>query len=323
MDTRSTVADRLVTRDELERLLAAVEERVADPRMGIFGPESITWRINRESALFLGAARAALLQLAHPWVAVALEQHSSLLANPTARFHNTFRIVFTMIFGSAKQAFAAARGLHTLHTRIGGELPATVADYTQGSRYEANHVPALRWVYVTLVESAVMAYECVLPRLTDGERETYYAESKVLAGMFGIPAAALPGDWASFTAFVTEMCASDALGLDERSRAMAHSLLSGAGSWVRPPRWHRAMTAAWMPERFREEFGLQYGVDEERTTEKTLRRLPRIYRALPGFARFVGPYHEARARLMGRRPGVVARASNRFWIGQMRLPFGD
>jgi len=46
---------------------------------GIFGAESVSWRINCESALFLGAGRAALLQLAHPWVAAALDQHSSLL----------------------------------------------------------------------------------------------------------------------------------------------------------------------------------------------------------------------------------------------------
>ena len=93
-----------VTRDDLERLIAVVQLQVSRPSEGIFGAQSISWKINRESALFLGAGRAALLQLAHPWVVAALDQHSSLLANPIARFHNTFRVVFTMIFGSADQA---------------------------------------------------------------------------------------------------------------------------------------------------------------------------------------------------------------------------
>src|ERR1700691_2520330 len=105
-----------------ESLLAATAENVKDPVAGIFGPDSISWRINRESALFLGAGRAALLPLAHPWVMAALRQHSSLLNRPIARFHNTFRIVFTMIFGTAEQAFAASRHLYALHTRIIGEL---------------------------------------------------------------------------------------------------------------------------------------------------------------------------------------------------------
>lgn len=70
----------------------------SDPHAGIFGPSSISWKVNRESVLFLGAGRAALLQLAHPWVAAALHQHSNLGTDPIARFHNTFRVVFTMVF---------------------------------------------------------------------------------------------------------------------------------------------------------------------------------------------------------------------------------
>ncbi|MGA7107267.1 MAG: oxygenase MpaB family protein [Terracidiphilus sp.] len=323
METGSAKTDELVTRNDLELLLATLESRNGDTRAGIFGPESISWRINRESALFLGAGRAALLQLAHPWVAAALRQHSSLLADPIARFHNTFRIVFTMIFGSRAQAFAAARGLHQLHTRIGGELPSAVGGYGLGSRYEANHIPALRWVYATLVESAVLAYECVMPGLTDQEREAYYAESKVLAGFFGIPGDALPADWAAFTGYVEKMCASEELGVDAHARSMAQGLLAGAGSWIHPPRWYRALTTAWLPPRLREEFGLQFGPAEERAIIKAQRRLPRLYRQLPGFLRFVGPYHEARGRLAGRAPGPLGRASTRFWTGASRMPFGE
>src|ERR1700676_759996 len=106
-----------VSRDDSATRIAAVECQTADPRAGIFGPQSISWKINRESALFLGAGRAALLQLAHPWVATALQQHSSLMYKPIERFHNTFRVVFTMIFGSLGQAARAAHHLYRLPTR--------------------------------------------------------------------------------------------------------------------------------------------------------------------------------------------------------------
>ena len=156
-----------------EALLAAVEAAAlarngADRRAGIFGPESINWKINRESALFLGAGRAALLQLAHPWVVTALEQHSNVMSRPIARFHNTFRIVFAVIFGSLDQAMAASRSLYRLHTRIQGEMPRDVAAYRRGSHYQANEIAALRWVHATLIETAVLAYECVMPPLTAG-----------------------------------------------------------------------------------------------------------------------------------------------------------
>src|SRR5580692_3970257 len=125
----SPVTAHTVSRHDLEHHIVTAEQCVTNPIEGIFGPDSISWRINRESALFLGAGRAALLQLAHPWVAAALDQHSTLLAKPITRFHNTFRVVFAMVFGTAPQAFSAARSLYQLHTQIAGELPHNVAGY--------------------------------------------------------------------------------------------------------------------------------------------------------------------------------------------------
>lgn len=311
------------TREDLERLIAIARNHVKRPVEGILGADSISWRISRESALFLGAGRAALLQLAHPWVATALEQHSSVLAKPIARFHNTFRVVFTMIFGTADQAFRAARSLYQLHTKITGELPSAVAGYAKGSRYEALHLPALLWVYATLIESGVIAYESVLPPLSAEERSAYYAESKILAGLFGLPPEAPPPDWPSFKTYITQMCASQELGVNERSRSMALRIMSGSGSWIHIPQWYRALTAEWMPARFREEFGLAFGSAEQESAQKAHRWLPRMYGKLPAAARYVGPYQEAQARLRGHAHGFLARRANVFWIGQPRMPFAE
>jgi uncharacterized protein (DUF2236 family) len=312
-----------VSQPDLEALLATVARKCPHPAAGIFGPESMSWKINRESALFLGAGRAALLQLAHPWVAVALAQHSTLLARPIARFHRTFRIVFTMVFGSLGQALAAARHLHALHTRIRGEMPEDVAAYRRGSRYQANEIGALRWVYATLVESAVLAYECAIGPLTAAELEQFYAETQTLASLFGIPPSALPENWNAFLAYNLEMHASDVLGVTPAARAMAHGLLAGAGSWIHPPCWYRALTSAWMPVRLRKEFGLALDVAQQREAERAMRRLPGLYGSLPRAIRFTGPWHEAQSRLEGCRVGVWARLSNRFWIGQPLLPFAS
>jgi uncharacterized protein (DUF2236 family) len=311
----------LVSPFDSESLLAAVAAKAKDPLAGIFGPESITWRVNRESALFLGAGRAALLQLAHPWVMAALKEHSNLLARPIARFHNTFRIVLTMVFGSQDQVIRAARHLYALHTRVRGELKEDTAGWKRGTHYEANEINALRWVFSTLVESAVLAYQCAVGPLSAGERELYYAESRTLAALFGIPAAALPATWDAFAAYNREMQASDTLGVSEDARKYAASLLTGAGSWIRPPRWYRALTMAWLPERLRAEFLLDFGEAEQETARNAARRLPGIYRRLPAMVRFIGPYHEARARMAGQRCGILAQLSNRFWIGEARLPF--
>jgi uncharacterized protein (DUF2236 family) len=310
------------TRDLLEQHIAAAERHSANPVEGIFGRNSVTWRINRESALFLGAGRAALLQLAHPWVAAALDQHSSLMSKPIARFHNTFRVVFTMIFGTKDQAVRAARSLHRIHTQITGSLPAAVGGYAKDSRYEALQIPALLWVYATLIESAAIAYECVMPPLTAEELATYYAESKILAGLFGLPAEALPADWPAFQIYVADIFASQALGVSDRSHTMGRHIMSGGNSWIRIPHSYRTLTTEWLPPRFRDEFSLDFGPAEQASAQRARQRLPQIYSKLPATLRYVGPYQEAQDRLAGRKPGLLSRRMNRFWIGQPLMPFG-
>lgn len=326
---------RPVSREDIEELWRQLEEQastlaprlgshtVADRQAGIFGPDSLSWRVDRESALFLGAGRAALLQLAHPWVAASLDQHSTLRADPLARFHHTFRVVFTMVFGSLDQALASSRHLYRLHTHIEGELTANVAAHRRGSHYMANEVGALLWVLATLIDSALIAYESVLEPLNGAAREAYYAESKTLAALFGIPAQAMPADWPAFVSYMGEMVDSDQLGVDTMARAMAHGVLHGSGSKLPVPEWYRALTASWMPARLRKEFALPLSAREERSAERAQRWLHRLTPRLPGALRFVGPYHEALARLRGEPAGPVTRVSNRFWMGQPRMMFGD
>jgi uncharacterized protein (DUF2236 family) len=302
-----------------QELLAALNQLPGDPDVGFFGPGSVTWRVNRESAVFLGAGRAALLQLAHPWVAIALAQHSNLLHDAVGRFHSTFRVIYTMLFGTRTQATKVSKQLHQLHTGIRGELPNAVGNYPSGDHYEANEVSALRWVYATLVESAILAYEFALPRLTVSDREQYYAESKRMAALFGIPAEALPTDWTAFLHYTASMVDSAQLCVGAHSLALGKSVLSGAGTWLHPPHWYRALTAYWMPLPLRTAFQLDFGPREEQAVHRAASWLPRIYPSVPAAVRFVGPFHEANARLRGRAPGVLTRRSNCFWMGQPRL----
>src|SRR5260221_12634862 len=106
---------QLVFEDDLESSLDTVCKAAAGSREGVFGPASLTWRIDREAAIFLGAGRALLLQLAHPWVAAGIAEHSRALADPIGRFHRTFNTVFTMVFGTPNKALPPAPGVHRRH----------------------------------------------------------------------------------------------------------------------------------------------------------------------------------------------------------------
>lgn len=310
----------LVSTRDLESLLTELKQSTPDPSASIFAPDSITWKINRESALFLAAGRAALLQLAHPWVATAIAEHSRTLNDPIGRFHQTFRVMFTMVFGSVEQACSAAQRLHRRHQSIRGTLPQTIARFPRGTSYEANELSGLCWVYATLIDSAMLAYELVLPPLRDPEREQYYAESRFTAALFGIPRESLPQDWASFCLYMKSALHSDMLGVSAATREMAHRLQDGAGLRVRPPFWYRALTIELLPPRLREEFRFNHGDRERASASRALRLLRLTYPHLPASLRFVGPYNEVQSRLNGRaRPSRTVRLSNQLWIGQPSL----
>jgi uncharacterized protein (DUF2236 family) len=312
-----------VSSEETQGLLSSLESLPGEARIGFFGPGTVTWQVNRESAVFLGAGRAALLQLAHPWVAVALAHHSNLLNDAIARFHSTFRVIYTMLFGTRAQAIEASKRLYQRHTGIRGELPHTIGSHVQGEHYEANETAALRWVYATLVESAILAYEFVLPPLCAADREQYYLESKRMAALFGIRGEDLPQDWGAFSRYTAEMFESPQLGVDDNARALGRSVLSGVGTWLRPPHWYLSVTAFWMPGRLRTGFALPFGAREEQAVDQAARWLPRLYPKIPNVLRFVGPFHEAEARLRGHSPSVLTRRNNLFWMGEPRLLYAD
>jgi len=312
---------QVVSADSLERELGRVRAAAAGSVPGIFGPRSVTWQVNREAAIFLGAGRALLLQLAHPWVAAAIEQHSRTFADPIGRFHRTFNVMFAMVFGSREQGLGAARNLHRRHAEIKGRLPSAAGPFPAGSCYCANAVPALCWVHATLIETALLAYGLVLPPLPPEQRDRYYSEGRLFAALFGIPDECLPRDWTAFGAYTAAMVQSDTLFVTDRARIMARRLIAGTDTWLPIPASYGALTAALLPLQMREAFGLPYGAAEQRAASRLLARLRRVYAFLPSRLRYVGPYQEAVQRLAGKtRPDFVARMSNRFWIGRAELP---
>jgi uncharacterized protein (DUF2236 family) len=320
LPTRSDYA-QVVSAESLELELSQVRAAAAGSLSGVFGPRSVTWQVDRESAIFLGAGRALLLQLAHPWVAAAIEQHSDTFADPVGRFHRTFSAVFSMVFGTLNQSIGTARRLHMRHARIKGQLPRAAGRFAVGSTYCANAIPALVWVYATLIETALIAYELVLPPLTSQQRERYYRESLLFAALFGIPKGCLPRDWSAFSAYVSAMVQSGVLSVSDRARLIGRRLISGADLWLPVPASYQDLTVALLPLPIRKEFGFPYGATERRNVSQIIVLLRRLYPLLPTRLRYVGPYQEAEQRLAGRpTPDVVTQMCNRFWIGQAQLP---
>src|SRR5437773_7641215 len=101
------------------------DERPAEkPELGLFGPGSVTWRVDREIAVLLAAGpRALLLQVAHPKVAAAVAEHSRYRSDPLGRLRDTLDAIYGFAFEDARQVDRIVRRIQALHGRVNGSTP--------------------------------------------------------------------------------------------------------------------------------------------------------------------------------------------------------
>jgi uncharacterized protein (DUF2236 family) len=290
----------LVPRAEFEAAVTRVRAATRDPVAGIFGPDSHVWRINREAVIFLGGGRAALLQLAHPFVAQAVADHSTTRTDPLGRFLRTFEHVFAIVYGDLDSACTAARRVRAIHERIIGVLPTRVGPYAEGTPYGANLPDALLWVHATLWDTSIQVYELVVGELTPEVKAAYYDETKRFAWLFGIPDDILPATWNDFRRYCDGMYASPQLTVSPAAAEMGRFLLDPARTRLGPVwHWYAAVTAALLPERVRQGYGLDYGALERRVADMSLATLRATWWLSPGVTRYLPAYLEAQRRLAG------------------------
>ncbi|MBX3130242.1 MAG: DUF2236 domain-containing protein [Polyangiaceae bacterium] len=290
-----------VSREDLAAALDELAASVVRPEHGLTGPGSWSWRIDRESVLFLGGGRAALLQLAHPFVAHAVDQHSATRSDPLGRFQRTFDNVYAMVFGELGQALRSARRVHAIHTRIHGTIDEDVGAFRRGDRYDANDEGGLLWVHATLIDSALLVYESVFGPLRPVEREAYYQETKRFALLFGLRDRHVPRDSRAFDDYMRDMLASDTIAVGRPARELGEFLFQAPSRAAQPPlRWLKSMTAGLMPERLRAPFGLRFESAERRVFRASMASLRRVYPRIPERLRVVPAYSHALRRVSGR-----------------------
>ena len=316
---------RPISTAEFETRVERMRKQVGDPRVGLYGEDSLVWEISKQGALFVGSWRTVLLQLAHPWVANAIEQHSRTMQDPIGRFHGTFRTMFTMVFGDLEKVLRVAYGLHRLHGRIEGELTEGAGRFATGSRYQANDVDALFWVQATLWEGSVRFYELLVRPLSGEEKERYYQEAKLTAYLFGIPEEIIPKTWPEFMAYFDQTLESDLLGVGNIGRKVGGFMFRLDRLWWAKPLLPRARrwTALLLPEHLRKGFDLPELTERNRRSVARDFRLMRIgYKLLPKRIKYVPTYYEAGCRIRGaKKLDRCTRLGNRVWLGQRELVF--
>ena len=309
-----------VSKEDLREQLEIMQQKVIDPVVGLYGPESMLWEVNRHTTVFFGAGRASLLQLAHPWVAQGITHHSKTQTDPIGRFRRTFINVFKMVYGDLDLVLDSSIHVHNIHRSIAGKLSEGSEGYKEGSSYMANQVDALIWVHATLWETSVKMFEIFNRQLTLEEKNRYYEETKLFAYLFGIPDSALPPNWNEFLEYNQTMWDSDHLAVGDVGRELAHFIFNINKVLSPMLNRHELHTSMMLNDRLREDFRLPENNDKniqrfERDVAMVKKWLPR----LPKHMRYIPTYLEAEGRLKGKQPNLLTRLSTRAMLGVPRL----
>ena len=192
---------------------------------GLFGPESITWRMAGETVMLLGGGRAVLMQLAHPLVAAGVGRHSSYATDPWGRVGRTLELTQQITFGTWSEAMGAARTINRLHGGVTGTLAERGGMFEPGTPYRARDPELLLWVLATLIDTGLLLYPMLVEPLTPAEEERYYQENRRAGTLLGLPETVVPPTVADFREYMRAMLAGDALAVTPEARAVARVVM--------------------------------------------------------------------------------------------------
>jgi uncharacterized protein (DUF2236 family) len=261
----------------------------------------------------LVAARALLLEVAHPVVAGGVDGHSNFAQDPWGRLRRTIDAVMTFTYGGP-EAIRRGEELRRMHGRIKG------VDWA-GRHYHAHDPEAYAWVHATLLEGGLVMCEHFGPRLAPSEKSRYYREWLQIGRLLAVPEGELPSDLDSFHRYYERM-------IDERleDNRVVREVLEAVSSPSPPPHvprpvWMparvsaghltRLVTVGLLPPTLRERWGLEWTSGQQRELRAFSRLVRRVAPRVPERLRFFPYAYDARRRRAaagthGHAPSVAA-----------------
>ena len=119
---------------------------------GLFGPESITWKIMGDVSSFIGGIRALLIQAAHPEVAAGVANHSTYRDDPLGRLSRTASYVTATAFGAMPEVEKSIKMVSSAHRPV-------VGTSSRGEKYSAGNPEMAAWVHNALIDSFLVSYQ--------------------------------------------------------------------------------------------------------------------------------------------------------------------
>ncbi len=199
--------------------LAGTLEHPGDP--GLFGPDSVSWRVIGDASAFVGGIRALLTQAAHPEVAAGVRDHSSYRADPLGRLSRTSSYVTATTYGALPEVERAVGIVRRAHRPVRGTSHRDVA-------YSASNPGMAAWVHNALTDSFLQTYQAFgAQRLSPEDADRFVREQTEVGRLLG--ADPLPDTAASLAHWIDQHPAlSDSPGMIETRGFLSNPPLDSA-----------------------------------------------------------------------------------------------
>ena len=250
--------------------------------VGLFGPGSVSWRVDREVLVLAGGSCALLMQAAHPSVAAGVVEHSTYATDPVGRLLRTLTSSYDVIFGSRSRAEAAIRRVNAIHAAVRGRVPET------GAAYSARDPEALLWVHATLVDTALRVSSRFVAPLSAADEQAYHVECARVAELLGVPPGDVPPTIDELRAWMAWMIASGHVRVTAPARAIADTVLYPTRLLPRVA-WDAAhlISLAVLPDALRRQYGIGWSPARARGVERLASTVRRVLPVVPGVIRHV------------------------------------
>lgn len=274
------------------------------PAGGLFGPQSITWRVHTETYGWPGTLRAFQLQALHPRTMRGIAQNC-LLDDPEvawARLRRQLDFVTVRTFGTREEAEQAGERVRRVHARLIG------LDTDTGTLFRVADEENLRWAHCAEVVSHLEIALRSGVALSGAEQDAYVAEQRRSAALVGLDD--VPGDLAELAGYLDGMRPYLA-ATDEARDALRRTLspqVSLRLAFLAPPLALGSLPAAGalafatLPDWARTLYGCRGTRAAEFAADTALKALRLSVKAMPD--RLVAGELRAARALMPARPGA-------------------
>jgi uncharacterized protein (DUF2236 family) len=223
----------------------SVSEHPADG--GLFGPQSVVWRVHRDRSFPLAALRSLMVQALHPLAMAGVAEHSNWKEDPFGRLAATSGYILTVTYGDSAAAHKAADRVRAIHAHVNGTDPVT------GLAYRAGDPSLLLWIHAAMVDSIVHVVQRYGRGLDSAAADRYVWEMVRFAELVGVPAKDVPASVASLEEYIESVelrqatpAARDAIAvildppwLEDETRELWRDLGQAAAGTL--PAWARSM----------------------------------------------------------------------------------